>query len=150
MRTHAETKQAVRVWNVDAAGGKVRVATIEQGPRKPSMCEGCPAPCCQGMFRPILTSEEFLSKKFPTKFVDVPGWLRKKVPRAAKVAVLAFTKNSHCNYFDPVSAQCRIWPDCPKACLAYDCREDTTRPEIARFAKERKREWRLAHAATRQ
>lgn len=133
-------RQLVQVWNVNLAkGGKARVATIEQGDRKPSMCDGCPAPCCQGMFRPILNSEELLNKKFPTIFIDVPDWLRGKVPRAEKVAVLAFTNGSDCNYFDPASCQCSIWPDCPKGCLAYDCREDT-RQEIKDFAKKRKGE----------
>lgn len=131
----------VRVWNVDLTdGGKARVATIEQGPRKPGMCEGCSAPCCQGIFRPILTQEEFLSKKYPTMFIDVPEWLNEKVPRAEKVAVLAFTNGSHCNYFDPISSKCTIWPDCPKGCLTYDCREDT-RPEIREFVKRRLKEW---------
>lgn len=134
-------KKLVRVWNVNLTSGKkVKVATIEQGPRKPSLCEGCLAPCCQGMFRPILTSEEFLSKKFPTKFVEVPGWLKEKVPQTNYVAVLAFTRSSCCNYFDPISSKCSIFPNCPKACLSYDCREDT-RPEIKEFVKKREQEW---------
>lgn len=134
-------KRLVRVWNVNPiGGGEVRVATIEQGPRKPSLCEGCSAPCCRGLFRPILDQEEFLSKKFPTMFIDTPKWLRRKVPRAGKVAVLAFTENSHCNYFDPASAKCKAWPNPPKGCLAYDCRADS-RPEIKRFAEERMKTW---------
>jgi Fe-S-cluster containining protein len=135
-----ETLQAVKTWNVEQTDGKkVRVATIEQGLRKPSMCEGCSAPCCRGLFRPILDEEEFLSKKFPTMFIDVPKWLKEKAPRAEKIAVLAFTENKHCNYFNPVSARCTVWPECPKGCLAYDCREDT-RPEIRKFARERIKE----------
>uniref|UniRef100_A0A7C4M5Z5 YkgJ family cysteine cluster protein n=1 Tax=candidate division CPR3 bacterium TaxID=2268181 RepID=A0A7C4M5Z5_UNCC3 len=131
----------VRVWRVNLKDGQeVRVATIEQGPRKPSMCEGCPAPCCQGIFRPVLTAEEFFSKKFPTKFIDAPDWLKKQVPRAEKLAVLAFTENSYCNYFDPQTQKCKIFPNCPKACLAYDCREDP-RPEIKKFAKMREKEF---------
>ena len=130
-------KQLVKVWNVNSTDkGQIRVATIEQDERKPSMCEGCSAPCCQGMFRPILTSEEFLGRKFPTMFVDVPDWLKKKVSRAKKISVLAFTNSSSCNYFDPVSHKCTIFSDCPKGCLAYDCREDT-RPEIRKFVEER-------------
>lgn len=133
-------KRLVRVWNVNPiGGGEVRVATIEQGPRKPSLCEGCSAPCCRGMFRPILDKEEFLSKRFPAMFVPTPQWLKKRVPRAEKVAVLAFTENSYCNYFDPASARCRIWPNCPKGCLSYDCREDTRR-EILSFARKREME----------
>lgn len=136
-------KQAVHVWNVDLKNGeKVRVATIEQGPRKPGMCEGCSAPCCRGLFRPILTQEEFLSRKFPTMFIEVPEWLKEKVPRAERVAVLAFTENSYCNYFDPASARCKVWPNCPQGCLAYDCREDT-REGIREFARKREKEWKI-------
>ena len=136
-------KQLVRVWNVNLTGGnKVKVATIEQGPRKPShLCEGCYSLCCRGLIRPVLDGEEFLSKKFPTMFVEAPEWLRKRVPRVQKLAVLAFTENSYCNYFDPVALKCKAWPDCPKSCLAYDCREDT-RKEFNEFAKKRERECR--------
>lgn len=144
-------KRLVQVWNVSLTDGrKIRAATIEQGPRKPSMCQGCPAPCCQGIFRPILNSEEFLSKKFPTMYMDVPDWLKDKVPRAQKVAVLAFSKpkprelakssEPYCDYFDPISHKCTIFPNCPKGCLAYDCREDN-RPEIQEFAEKREKEW---------
>ena len=133
-------KRLVRVWDVNLTDGKkVKVVTIEQGPRKPSPCDGCPAPCCQGMFRPILNSEELMTRKFPTMFIDVPDWLKEKVPRAEKVAVLAFTEHSYCNYFDPATHQCTIWPDSPKGCLAYDCREDT-RAEIREFVKKREKE----------
>ena len=135
-------KQAVKVWNVNTTDkGMVRVATIEQGPRKPGMCDGCPSPCCQGMFRPILDSEEFLSKKFLTMFIEIPEWLKKKAPRADKIAVLAFTNGTKCNYFDAISHRCTIFPNCPKGCLSYDCREDT-RPEIKSFVKMRKKQWR--------
>lgn len=130
----------VQVWNVIVKGKKTRVATIEQGPRKTGMCEGCPAPCCRGLFRPILNQEELLFKKFPTMFIEVPKWLRRKVPRAEKVAVLAFTENNYCNYFDPASAKCMVWPNCPKGCLAYDCRDDP-RSEVRGFAEERMKTW---------
>ena len=135
------TKQLVHIWNVNpTSGGKVRVATIEQAPRKPSrLCENCYSLCCRGLIRPVLDSEEFLSRKFPTMFMDIPQWLKGKVPRAQKLAVLAFTKNSYCDYFDPVALKCKVWPNCPKSCLAYDCREDT-RKEFQEFAKKREGE----------
>ena len=133
-------KQLVQVWNVDTADkGKVRVATIEQGERKPSMCEGCLAPCCQGFLRPILTSEEFLKKKFPTTLVAPEEWLKKKVPRAQYMAALAFT-DGKCPYFDSETSLCTIFPNCPNGCLSYDCREDT-RPGIREFARQRMKEW---------
>ena len=133
-------KQKVQVWNVDTTDrGMVRIATIEQGERKPSMCEGCSAPCCQGFLRPILTSDEFLSKKFAITLVQPEDWLKKKVPRAQYMAALAF-KNGKCPYFDAISCKCAVFPNCPKACLAYDCREDT-REGIREFAKKRMKEW---------
>jgi len=134
-------KQLVQVWNVTLNNGKkVRAATIEQNPRKSSMCDGCSAPCCKGMFRPILNQDEFLSKKFPTTFISVPKWLKKKVSRAQYLACLAFTKNPGCQYLDLETNKCTIWPNCPKGCLSYDCREDT-RPKIREFAKKRMKEW---------
>ena len=137
-----QDRRLVRVWNVNTTDGKtVRVATIEQGPRKPSkLCENCYSLCCRGGIRPVLKSEEFLSKKFPTMFMPVPAWLAKKVPRAQKLAVLAFTKNTYCNYFDPGALKCTLWPNCPKSCLAYDCREDT-RKKFREFARKRVEEW---------
>ena len=134
-----KVKRLVRVWNVNPiSGGTVKVATIEQGERKPSMCEGCSAPCCQGFLRPILTSEEFLSKRFPATLTQPEDWLKKKVPRTEYVAALAF-KNGACPYFDATSCKCTIFPNCPKACLAYDCREDT-REGIRQFAEKREKE----------
>ena len=135
-----EDKRLVQVWNADSTDkGKVRVVTIEQGERKPSMCEGCSVPCCQGFLRPILTSEEFLNKKFPITLIPPERWLKKKVPRAQYMAALAF-KNGKCSYFDTISCKCTIFPDCPKACLAYDCRDDT-REGIRQFAEKRMKEW---------
>ena len=132
-------KQLVRVWNVNTNDrGRVKIATIEQGERKPSMCEGCSAPCCQGFLRPILTAEEFLEKKFPTTLVAPEEWLKKKVPRAQYMATLAFT-NGKCPYFDTQTHKCTIWPNCPNGCLSYDCREDT-RPRIREFARQRMKE----------
>jgi len=134
-----EDKRLVRVWNVNVDGKQVRVATIEQGERKPAPCEGCSAPCCRSFLRPILTSEEFLSKKFPVTLTPPEPWLKKKVPRAQYVVALAF-KDGKCPYFDPVSSKCRLWPNPPKACLAYSCLEDT-RPEVRQFVRRRLKEW---------
>lgn len=136
-----EEPQAVRVWNVTRKNGtKIRVATIEQGARKEGMCEGCSAPCCRGSFRPILNQEEFLTKKFPSTFTPPEDWLKEKVPRAEYLVTLAVSAEKGCPYFDSSTRRCSIWPACPKACLAYDCRGDP-RPEIREFAKRREREW---------
>jgi len=140
MSKSRETRQLVQVWNVNTTDkGMVKVATIEQGERKPSMCDGCSAPCCQGFLRPILTSEEFLSKKFATTLLPPEPWMRKQVPRAEYLAALAF-KNGKCSYFNAETHRCTIWPDCPKGCLSYDCREDT-REGIRKFAEKREKEW---------
>lgn len=139
MDNKTKDRRLVKVWNVPLKDGRVvKVATIEQGERKPSMCEGCSAPCCKSFLRPVLTSEEFHSKKFPTSFVHPESWFRKQVPRADYLACLAFTDKS-CPYFDSTFSKCTIFPNCPKACLAYDCREDT-RGNVQAFVKEREKE----------
>lgn len=131
-------KQLVRVWNVNLADGrKVRAATIEQGPRQPSMCDGCPAPCCRGIFQPILTSAEFLERKFRHTFIPAPDWLKERVPRAQYLVTLRVDEKQ-CEYFDLATGMCSIYPNCPKSCMAYDCRED---PRLEKFAKEREKEW---------
>ena len=131
-------KHLVRVWNVTLKNGQViKVATIEQDSRKESMCDGCSAPCCQGMFLPILNEDEFLNRKFPISYTKPEPWLEKQVPRAQFLATLAVTDKG-CSYFDEKTHKCKVWPNCPKGCLAYDCREDT-RSEIAKFAKTRAR-----------
>lgn len=125
----------VKVWNVNLKNGdRIKVATVEQGPRRESMCDGCPAPCCQGMLIPILTEDEFLNRKFPISYTKPEAWFQKQVPSAQFLATLAVT-NRGCPYFDRVSHQCGIWPNCPKSCLTYDCREDTR--EIAKFRRMR-------------
>jgi len=126
----------VRIADINLVGGGiVKVATIEQGERKESMCEGCSAPCCQRFLRPILTLDEFLSMKFPFVLLPPEDWLREQAPQIQYVAVLEF-KDGCCRYFNHISRKCTIYPDCPKACLAYDCREDP-RPRVKEFVRER-------------
>lgn len=131
--------QAVRVWSVHVKGQPVRVATIEQGKRKQSMCHGCSAPCCKGILRPVLTETEFKQRKFPTLFLDPPDWLKEKAPRAQAIATLGMADDGPCTYFDEATNKCTAWPNCPSGCLAYDCREDD-RDEIREFAQRRAEE----------
>lgn len=131
-------KRLVRVWNVELLNGaKIKAATIEQAERKPSMCSGCSAPCCKGILSPVLNQEEFLSKKFDSKFTVVPDWLREKVPSATHIVTLNVTDEGCPYHKDDL---CTVWDDPPKSCLAYDCREDE-RPFIKCFAKEREENW---------
>jgi len=131
-----KTQYQVRIADINLVGGGiVKVATIEQGGRKESMCEGCSASCCQDFLRPILTLDEFLSKKFPFELLPPPDWLKEPAPQIQCVAVLKF-EDGACRYFDRTSHKCTIYPDCPKACLAYDCREDP-RARVKEFVRER-------------
>lgn len=131
-------KRLVRVWNVDLVNGsKIKAATIEQGPREESMCEGCSAPCCKGMFLPVLTQDEFLNKKFKSKFTIVPDWLRERVPNATHLVTLNITEKG-CPYHK--NDLCSVWDDPPKSCLSYDCRGDD-RYFIKAFAEERMKNW---------
>lgn len=132
-------KLIVRVWNVLVKNKQVKVATIEQENRTESMCEGCSAPCCQGFLRPVLTEEEFKSRKFPTKFLPLPKWLKKEHVKADYIATLAMPKGA-CSFFDSYNHKCLVYSNCPKSCLAYDCREDQ-RPEVQSFARERMKVW---------
>lgn len=137
-----EGKIQVRTWNVPNEDGILKVATIEQGPQKPSMCDGCPAPCsCRGPLRPVLNAEEFLTKKFPFTYDPLPGWLQAQGIKAKYLAVLDI-KDDKCQFFDEENRRCKLWPDLPASCKNYDCREDT-RPEIASFARRRKKQWRI-------
>jgi len=137
-----DEKKLVKIWNLKMKNGTIlKAATIEQGPRKPSMCEGCPAPCCQGLFRPVLTGDEFESKKFPMALNEVPLFIKIQVPQVQKLIVLNVDEKKGCPFFDKEKHKCSIWPNCPKACLSYDCREDP-RPEIRSFAKKRAKIWR--------
>lgn len=127
----------VQVWSISLKSGEsIRAATIQQQPRKPTPCEGCSAPCCRGKLAPVLDADEFLSRKFSFKYVEPPYWLKKEVPRAQKLVVLDVSPESGCPYHDPKTGKCTIWPNCPKSCLSYDCREDM-RPEIKEMVKER-------------
>lgn len=128
----------VQVWNVPLkAGVTIRVATIEQGARKPSpLCVGCRALCCHGSIRPVLTAQEFLGKKFPMEFIQPDDWLKEQVPRAQWVAVLKFKENGQCPSWDGKELKCKSWPNPPASCLAYDCQEDPRR-DMKEFARNR-------------
>lgn len=131
----------VKVWNVPLkAGSIIKVATIEQGERKPSsLCEGCYAKCCRGKIYPVLDSDEFLNRKFPFLYMETPNWIKTQVPRADYLVTLAVSEEG-CPNFDKEKLKCKLWPNPPKSCLAYDCREDE-RPFMRKFAKIREREW---------
>lgn len=130
----------IQVWTVQVQGQPVRVATVEHGRRVPSLCTGCPAPCCQGILHPVLTADEFHQRKFPTVFLLPPDWLKERTSRAQAIATLAMTgAGGGCTFFDHETHLCTAWPDCPKGCLAYDCRLDT-RDEIREFAQQRVKE----------
>jgi len=140
-RKEKKDEKIVRVWNALLNSGKtVKIATIEQGPRKESMCDGCSAPCCKGKLKPVLTSKEFTSKKFPTAYQELP-WHLGVQGIVADYVVTLNVPDSGCPYLDPVTNKCTIWPNCPDSCKAYDCREDD-RPEMKKFAKQRKKVWR--------
>lgn len=126
-------KQKVRVWNVNTDKGWVKVATVEQGERQKALCEGCSAPCCKGIFRPILTEDEFLTKKFKITLIPAPDWLVGKVPDGTQLACIALNGKG-CPYHDWNTNKCVVWPDCPKSCLSYDCRED---PRMKEFVSQR-------------
>lgn len=129
----------VRPITIEPSGKVIRVATIEQHDRRESMCAGCSAPCCKGILQPVMTREEFDSRKFQMDFIPSPDWLKERVEGADYLAVLK-VRETGCVYHDHETNLCTVWPDCPKACLAYDCRMDD-RPEIAEFAKERMKTW---------
>jgi len=146
MKKNLDDIKKVEVWNVSLVSGRsVRVATVDQGPRKPSMCTGCPSPCCKGMFDPILTGEEFTSRKFHMKYIDPPSWVidnadRPDLPAIDYLATVDTDPVLGCIYFDHETSTCSVYPDCPKSCLSYDCRDDD-RPEIREFALERAKTW---------
>lgn len=124
----------VKVWILKKGKLSLKVATIDQNRgRVESICDGCSAPCCQGMLKPILNAEEFSSNKFPTHFVDCPEYLKNDGIEVDKVAVLAINNGSPCSYFDSKESRCTIFPNCPSACLSYDCREDRRLEEFVKI-----------------
>ena len=129
----------VRTWKVIVNNKEIKVATIEQESRTPSICDGCSAPCCKGGLGPILTENEFKTRKYPTKFLPLPDWLKNEGINAEFIATLAMNKNG-CRYFNSLTNKCIIYPNCPESCLAYDCRDDP-REEVKNFVKLRMREW---------
>jgi len=131
----------VKVWNIPLVNGKrIKAATIEQGPRTPSpLCENCSAKCCRGGIAPVLTEEEFFSRRFKAVYMEAPAWLKEKVPNVEYLITIGITGEG-CPYFDKEKSKCRLWPNPPKSCLAYDCRSDP-RPEMQAFAKKREKEY---------
>jgi len=133
------TNAVVNVWTVILPSDppeEIKVATVEQPGRRPGVCEDCPAPCCNGLLFPVLTSDEFLQKRYNHRFVPAPDWITKKVPGAFIVVVQV--EKGGCVYFDKRTNLCTAWPAPPAACLHYDCRYDQ-RPEFKRIAKKQAR-----------
>lgn len=127
------------VWNVPTQNGTLKVATIEQAPRRESMCAGCSAPCCKGLFQPILSKDEFLSRQFKMQYITPPEWLQPQLESGVKLAVIAGTEYG-CVYHNHETNLCTLWPNLPKSCLSYDCRIDDREP-IHAFATEREKLW---------
>lgn len=131
----------LKIWNLKMKDGRtIKAATIEQPPRKRSICYGCSAPCCQGIFRPVLNAEEFESRKFPIAFNQVPLHIKVQAPKVEYLITLNVDEKKGCPYFNWKTKKCNVWDNCPAACKAYDCRDDN-RPEIKRFVKQRRKEW---------
>lgn len=127
-----DNEKTVKVWNLTTNEGRaIRVATIEQNGRKAAACEKCSAPCCRGSLLPVLNEDELRNHRFPVQFVAAPEWLQKQVPRAQFVAVLKMGETG-CIYLDGATRQCKVFPDCPKSCLSYDCKDDDRMAEIWR------------------
>jgi hypothetical protein len=133
-------KVKVQVWRVPLEKGQViRAATIEHGPRSANPnCDGCSSPCCKKL-TPVLTASEFLFKKFKIAFRQTPKYIDSCAPegKSGHLMVTVPEINDLCYYLDPETFKCRAWPDIPKACLAYDCRNED-RPELIDFIKLRK------------
>lgn len=128
----------VKVWNLNKNGKSINVATIEQGGRKESMCNGCPAPCCQGILKPVLTEDEFIKKRFPWSLEKVPKIIQDQSPvKIDYIVVLAVGKEG-CSYFNSEKSKCNIHQSCPKSCLAYDCRDDSRMVEFVKFREQRR------------
>lgn len=134
------TQYHAKVWNVEQVDGvRLKVATIEHGERKENpMCEGCRKPYCCHALRPVLTGEEFTTRRFLFRYVDLPDWLAPQLPNAQKLAVLAVDDEKGCPYL--TGDCCSLWPNPPAACLGYDCREED-RPEAMAFCVQRTQEW---------
>jgi len=132
--------QHVKVWHVNLKDGRAfRVATIEQGKRKPVDCKGCSAPCCKGILKPILTEKEFLSRRFRFTYSDIEPGLRDAFPKDVEVSYLVtldVDPQKGCIYLD--HDRCSIWPYPPKSCLAYDCREDERMKDFVGARRKRR------------
>jgi len=130
-------KVGFKIWNVTMKNGQqIKAGTLIEQPRKASpLCEGCHSKCCQGVVAPMLTEEEFLSRKLPFEYITTPEWLKEKAPRMDYLVVIAVS-NGGCPYFNKEKRNCNLWPNPPKACLMYDCRTDP-RPEMKNLMEER-------------
>ena len=137
-------KVDVKVWTLQNGARAVRAATIEHGPRKHNPnCNGCEAICCRNL-NPVLCQSELMLKQFKFELTGAPDYITKHAPAGKAghhMVTLAKAADGSgcCFYLDQKSGRCRSWPDVPKACLAYDCREDD-RPEIVEFVEQRKKE----------
>jgi len=130
-------QRQVRIWRIAAPLGNVYAATVEHGPRKYNPhCDGCEAPCCKAPLSAILSSSEFVGKHFKFVLCPAPEYMTKFAPSNRKhhLVVTLPAVEGRCFYLNPATNRCRMWPDIPKGCQAYDCREDD-RPEIRTFVK---------------
>jgi Fe-S-cluster containining protein len=152
MRT-STTQSLGTIWTVPYDDRVVKAVTIEQGPRQENpMCVGCPSKCCQGGLHPVLTKDEFLARKYRFKYQDAPELVKEAFPpekrEGLQIVVLAQRPDGNCVYFDADRHCCGVWPDAPKACQSYDCREED-RPAFKAMCFQRTQEWMAAKEATR-
>lgn len=138
----------IKIWKVHQFDGStIRVATIEQGqPKRPNLCEGCPAPCCRGMYaEAVLNGEEFINKKYDYHFSPIPEDL-KELGVNVDFVVSIGNFDGICQYFNRKTWTCKLGEDRPASCKSYFCGEDP-RPFIKAFyekwSKEKDRKtWR--------
>ena len=129
-------KLHLKVWSLQRSGSSlpVRAATVEHGSRKANPhCLGCAAPCCKAPLSAVLCASELLLKQFTFELSPAPDFVAKQAPVNFLVTIKAV--NGRCFYLDPAIGRCKRWPDIPRGCQAYDCREDD-RPEIRKFVRQ--------------
>lgn len=112
-----------------------KAVTLEQKGRTINdVCSHCKAPCCSGFLKPILTRDELIKHKFVFEITEIPPWLKQQLSNDVKWIVTVKVTNNGCFYFNSQNHKCKVWPDCPKACLAYDCKEeDCDRGKLIRY-----------------
>lgn len=112
---------------IDSIVAKLVISNLNPNNEQPKDldCHNC-GMCCIGV-SPLLTTQEVLSGLYPMMFIEPPEDVKKAIPDAKWMIVMATNPYYGCPWLGD-DKKCKHYEMRPLACRQFDCRTVTNQP----------------------